>query len=164
MDKSLENKASSLWFEPVCTNLLKKIIFWWRNFENGDVFATRDFMSKQGQIQKIPTKYITKVPFSVLEFQYLVLIMKALAPENLLTTDFINIYENMKQKFVRLPAGKFKPVLTSKNEWIISIASYKQDIKDVYEILLKAREGSTDPRTSKEVMEDLFLSEVENGK
>jgi hypothetical protein len=147
-----------LWHEPICSQLLAKLINWYNIYEQGSVYATRDYMNLQGKIEKKPTIYLNKVAFKVIEFKYLSEIMFEVAPKKVLTKDILKIYNNMLNRFSSIPAGKNKPILTVKNEWLISVAFYKEDLSDIIKLLLKVKNGKVVDQ--KEVMEDLFMQDA----
>lgn len=148
---------AKIWYEPFCTTLLQKMIDWHNDYESGKVFATRDFMTKSGQIIPQPTKYLNKVSFRVIEFKYLSLIMSEILPNSLLTKDINNIYDNMVNRFSNIPVSKNKPVFTVRNEWVLSLAFYKEDIADIIRVLLTARDGVIVSQENK--TEELFMAE-----
>src|ERR1700678_2203674 len=95
--------AANLWFRPVCDDLLVKILRWLMEYEKGEVYSTRDFLTVDGHRVDRPTRYASRIPLKPLEVQNLVSIMSALAPDNPLTADLKVLQQGMARRFTNMP-------------------------------------------------------------
>src|ERR1017187_8135186 len=131
---------SSLWFKPVCDDLLVKIAKWHINYDQGEVFSTRAFLDKLGAMSAKPIKRASKVAFRPLELEQLATILTAMAPKNPLTADLVSLNEGMKQRFRNIPLAN-RPHMLTTGEWVIKLAYYKDDVQEIFDILAEAKTG-----------------------
>jgi hypothetical protein len=146
----------SLWFRPACDTLLAKIQVWHDKYEKGEVYSTRDWLSPIGSVEKMPTRYLHRVPFHPVEFKHLIAIMKAGEAKNKLTVDLEKIWQSMQMRFSNVPFTS-RPKWMASGEWLVPMAYYKADVKELVDALLRARDG-------RETLEDLMKSQKEQGK
>ena len=146
----------SLWFRPACDHLLAKMQIWHDKYEKGSVYSTRDWLSQVGAVEKVPTRYMHKVPFTPTEFKYLVSLMQEMEPKNKLTADLAKIGEAMAARFTGMPLAS-RPKWLLSGEWIIPLAYYRTDVKEIVDALIRARDN-------RQSMEEIQKNKKDEGK
>jgi len=120
----------TLWFAGVCDALLMRVKTWVAAWPQGEVYATRPFMSKGGTIIDMPTMRLVRMPFQLREFEHLVKILTALRPAWEVTKDMQGILPRFTQ---------CKPVVGGMR--IVPIATFEADPQEILKALLEARDG-----------------------
>jgi hypothetical protein len=134
--------AEALWYRPVCDDLLQKIARWFRDYESGEVFSTRQYLDKIGGLMDLPQKRVFRLAIKPLELEHLVLILKALAPKSPLTSDLVGLCEGMKRRFKNIPL-KNRPFMVASGEWVVKLAYYRADVQELIGYLIEAKTGKT---------------------
>lgn len=124
----------SLWFSPICDDILKRFLIWIATYQVGEIHSTREWVSPQdGSVQDKPTKYAHRVPWKEMELRYLTRILRDSNPQSHLTADFEEVLKLWK--FGQLTTGGYR---------IMTLAFYKEDLEDVVKMLLKAKGIASD--------------------
>jgi hypothetical protein len=124
----------SFWFTPVCEDLLRTLAVVHADYERGEVESTRPWLNLDGVIVDRPTRYAHRVAFKPVELQHLLTIMQMLAPASDVTKEVVKLHAGLRRGRL-LPGGKY----------LVTIAYWKQDLREILEILLRARNGETEP-------------------
>jgi hypothetical protein len=122
------------WYAGVCDRMLTRLAWWGINWPHGEEFATRqkvNLMLERG-VEDIVVKRLVKIPFRADELDHLVRILDIVAPK-----------EEMTAVFHKAKAGYLSCRMRSRNERLVPIASYAIEAKEVFEALLRARDGET---------------------
>ena len=119
-----------LWFSGVCDRLLLKVRLWVQAWPRGEVYATRPWMDKAGNIVQVPTMRVVKLSFHRRELEAAVRILQALRPKDTITTDLAKVLQGL---------GTCKP--SQGGERIVEIATYEKDPSEVLKALFEARDG-----------------------
>lgn len=137
-------KVPTIWFKGVCDTLLARIITWHEKYSQGDVYATRKYLSNQFEHVDIPVQHIHMIPFSRMELQQLVRILMAEKPTWKMTADFtrlLGIVNNpqMLRRFSKMVAT------TTSGMYVISLVFEKKEIRELRELLTAVRDGVAVP-------------------
>lgn len=125
---------SSLWFSPVCDDLLKRILIWVAMYEQGEVHTTREWVSPiDGSVIDKPTKYAHKIPWKESELGHLVRIMQEHDPKLPLTGDLEKVHRMWRSG--QMMTGGYR---------VLTLIFYKADLEDILKVLYKAKHGEPD--------------------
>jgi hypothetical protein len=120
----------SVWYRPICDHVLTKIILWLAKYEQGEVAATRKWVNLDGVLVDRPTMFGHSIAWKGIEFQHLIRVIEAVEPKAAILPDLRKIQSNLKKGRL-LPGGQY----------LVRIAFYKEDIENIYNILMKAKTG-----------------------
>lgn len=118
------------WYSPICDRVLTKIVMWLSRYEQGEVAASRPFMTLDGFTVDRPTLYGHKIAWKPVEMQHLVRLIEEVTPKAEYLPDLKKVQANLKHGRL-LPGG----------EYLVTIAFYRQDLLTIYETLMKAKTG-----------------------
>ena len=117
------------WYRGVCDELLAILEQWERYYESGVPSADADFLTHQGRVTKVPTKYAHRVSFRKPHLEQLIRILTALRPQSTQLVDF-------------------KKVLAAFDRTTLSTGGWRQFLLDFYFIevqeLVKAVQEARD--------------------
>ena len=141
---------SSLWFKPVCDDVLRKLLLILQNYERGAIYSTRKWLTKEGVKIDRPTRHAHKVILSQNEVDHVIRIIKHLEPENPLLANWLTLQDGLK---------KGRPAIGGGRE--VVIAWYRQDFIESIQLLLTAQTGviqkvESFEKTQKEQGKELF--------
>jgi hypothetical protein len=122
----------TLWFRPVCDELYHTVARWYTTYETGEVESHRKWLNLDGVIVDRPTRYAHRIAFKPIEVQHLATIMTALAPASDVTKEVLKLQTGLRRGRL-LPGGKY----------VVTIAWWKQDLREILEVLLQAQRGAT---------------------
>lgn len=119
-----------VWYSGVCDSVLRKVDYWVRHYEDGELAATRQFLDpKVGVIDK-PTKYAVTIPWKLVELKHLIRINTTLRPGTPLTEE-IQRLEKIWKHGTLLPGGSR----------VMTLIFYPEHVKELRSILLEAKSG-----------------------
>lgn len=125
------SKPAPKWFSGVCDSLVKKIHFWDLTYEQGTVFATRDFLDFDGTIKKIPTRRGHKIPFSYQELCHLHRIISAFDGTAELAKDIETFRDFVWVNGKLLPGGNR----------LAEIVCYHEHVKQMFKLLMLSKDA-----------------------
>lgn len=143
----------AIWYSGICDVLLTRVQFWYKNYEFGEVCKDQDYLSLEGEVQKKPTMYAYKMPWSKIELSHLVRIMQESNPNSDLTKEVAKLPEIWKRG-QRVPVpGEYR---------MMTLAFYKEHVKEILDTLLQTKSNTTSSpideviKQRKEAGKDLF--------
>ena len=138
---------TALWFSPICDQVLAKLVHWYRAYETGEVFATREWLNLDGIKTDRPTKYLHRIGFKTAELRHLVRILAEQAPGSHLALDFEKVLAGLRRGQL-YPGGVY----------VVKLAFYRDDIREVVALMMRAKGD----RSQK--LEEVLLRQNEQGK
>jgi hypothetical protein len=123
---------NNVWFTPVCDIILKKVNNWYRFYTKGEVFASRPYLSLDGRVEERPTIYANKLSFSEFELKHFVRLLELTLPKADVTKVVCRAYEGVRKK---------QGILIPPNYYLITLAIYPNDVKEVIDALTEAKTG-----------------------
>lgn len=120
----------SYWFRPVCDDLLRIIVSWHANYERGEVESDRKWLNLDGVVVDRPTRYAHRIAFRPIEVEYLLQIMRLYAPQSEVINELVKLSIGLRRGRL-LPGGRY----------LVTIAYWKQDLREMLVALLTARDG-----------------------
>jgi hypothetical protein len=129
MEKAKE-KPKPIWYAGVCDSLLLKISTWHSRYDSGKVYATRDFLEFNGKITKKVVKRSFTIGFIKQEMDNLVSIVDYYAEGTPLCTEIKEVARSWAEAKGGIGAKGIKD---------ITLNFYKEHVKDVVDILEKAK-------------------------
>lgn len=121
-----------LWFVPISDIILSKVAVWYRDYEKGKVYATRDFLTEGGKFMKKPTIYEANVNFTKKEIEHFVDLVQSVIPKSPVTKRLIEIKTSVMNS---------KGILKPNTGYQIPFRFYKQDVQEILEALMAAKAG-----------------------
>ena len=112
--------ANSLWFTGICDDMLQKLAWWYRVWPQGQPYKDAEFLHLDGHVERVVTQHEVHVPWTKLEFEHLIRILKAVRPKWALTADLERVLPGFDR--ARLITG---------NQRLIAMRSYHEDIKEI---------------------------------
>jgi hypothetical protein len=131
---------ATTWFTGVCDTLLQRIQAWDTGYENGEVYATRKYLSEKFEHMDVPVQFRHSIPFSLQEMTHLVRILTAEKPKWTLTQDFTKILAIMRNPVER---KKHQRMIVSRTDgyFVIALVCEKTEVSELSAILLAVKEG-----------------------
>jgi len=129
--------AEALWFKGICDGILAKVQKWYRDYDRGEVFATRDWRHQVGGTVKVPVVRLHSIPFTRVEVDRLLGIVQALS-ENLALKTNAALMEVSWRKSRPVAAGP------PGHRWM-KLAFRKSEIKSLIDALIMAKTGQAAP-------------------
>ena len=128
------------WFTGVCDTLLQRIQAWDQGYENGEVYATRKYLSEKFEHMDVPVQFRHSIPFSLPEMTHLVRILTAEKPKWTLTQDFTKILAIMRNPMER---KKHQKMMVSRPDgyFVIALVCEKTEVSELSALLLAVKEG-----------------------
>ena len=121
---------STLWFSGVCDDMLKKVVLWHEAWPQGNPYTEALFLHVDGRQENLTVQREVHVPWTKPEFEHLVRILKAVRPDHPLTADLEKVLPKLH-----------KAKLIQGNQRLLPMRSHHQDVKDILEALIIARDG-----------------------
>ena len=118
-----------IWFKGVCDDLLSKMATWYKNYDLGEVAATKDWMDFTGEIKQVVTKRAHKIPLSIPELENLYRILKE-SPNSEIIADYIL---EVKDKVWK------NGTLLKNGQRLMGLAFYKEQVAHIVTTLLNCR-------------------------
>lgn len=137
----------SLWFTPVCDDLLKTVAHWHARYDQGEIESDRKWLNLDGVVIDRPTRYAHRLAFRPVEIQHLLRIMTALAPTSEVTKEITKLHGGLKRGRL-LPGGKY----------LVTVAYWKEDVAEILEALIRAKTGQL------ETFDQLIKKQKQDGK
>jgi hypothetical protein len=121
-----------VWFSGISDTVLAKVAFWYENWHRGDEFATRDRINDTGTaVEQVVTKRLHAIQWTKAEFANLVAIMKRVRPKSALTADLDVVLSGFDKNRLNLYGTRN-----------IRIATYLDDVKELYNAVVEAKSGT----------------------
>lgn len=125
--------AKTLWYRGVCDSMLEKVKYWARAWPGGEVYAVDQCWSiEQGSYEKVSMR-VVRVPWTAAEVEHLLRILEAVRPEWAMTASLKKAFQHFER--CRLLPGGLR---------LVAHASYGDDPRELYRVLVEARDGVPD--------------------
>jgi hypothetical protein len=131
----------AVWFAGVCDTLLQRIQMWAHKYEQGEVYATRPYMTVESKdIVDVPVQFLHTIPFTLVEMKHLVRILNQEKPRERLTEDFVRLLAIISNP-LRLRQVPKMIVMRPGGIFVIRLMLEKVEVVDLAELLLSVKEG-----------------------
>ena len=124
-----------LWFAGVCDSLLRKLTFWFDNYDKGSVSRERDMLLK-GEVIKVPVQYAHQIIWHPREIDFLVQLFYYYQPKSSLTEDLVRVQKGLKQ-------GRMIPGAVG-NSYMSTMVFWKDNIQEMVKLAIDLRDGKSE--------------------
>jgi hypothetical protein len=139
--------SDALWFNPVCDQVLAKLVKLYLSYESGAIYSTRAFVTKDGRTVAKPTRFANQVALKANEVGHVVRILQTIAPDNPLVAEWQKVQAGLKNGRT-IPGG----------DYVVTLAWYQQDVIETIQLLLKAKTGQA------QTVDDFVVGQKQEGR
>ena len=132
--------AETVWFQGVCDSLLARIETWEANYQKGEIYSTRHYLTERFEHEDTPVQYVHKVPFALNELSNLVRILTAEKPKWSTTNTFVKLYEIAKNPLARKKHEKMITTMPN-GMFMMSLLLEWSELIELRDLLRKVKTG-----------------------
>lgn len=131
----------AMWFKPVCNNVLTKVAVWYAMYQqdlksptntHGKVYASKSYMNLRGELEDRPTMFLYEIKFTLNEMDHLMRMLNEVIPDEKVTQTMANVAKGLR-----------KGILVPPFYYLIKLALYPEEVKQIVDALLRVKNGTT---------------------